>query len=151
MFADCAASIADEAADIAAPAAAEAPLSAGVVTTVVVDGAVVAGGVVVVVVVVSSFLVQAAKETAAASVTINRAVFIFLLDLGFVKLFGQSWEPSERSPIREWTRKAQAFQCQPSIIGVLRVFPRGRGSSAGSLRPTVAKARQPPRAPAPGR
>jgi hypothetical protein len=44
--------------------------------------AIVAGGVVVVVVVVSSFLLQAAKETAAASVTINNAVFMFLLDLG---------------------------------------------------------------------
>jgi len=81
VFADCAASIADEAADIAAPAAAEAPLSAGVVTTVVVDGAVVAGGVVVVVVVVSSFLLHAANETAAAKVTINSAVFMFLLDI----------------------------------------------------------------------
>lgn len=79
---------ADEAAVIAAVAAAEAASVAGVVTTVVVDAG---GGVVVVVVVVSSFLVQAAKETAAARVTINRAVFIFLLDLGFVKLSGRSW------------------------------------------------------------
>jgi hypothetical protein len=83
VFADWAASIADEAADIAEPIAADAaPESAGgVVTTVVVDGAVVAGGVVVVVVVVSSFLLHAANETAAARVTISSAVFMFLLDI----------------------------------------------------------------------
>ena len=66
-------------ADIAAEAA--APESAGgVVTTVVeVDGVdIVAGGVTVVV--VSSFLLHAANETAAARVTINSAVFMFLLD-----------------------------------------------------------------------
>ena len=66
-------------ADIAAEAA--APESAGgVVTTVVeVDGVdVVAGGVIVVV--DSSFLLHAANETAAARVTINSAVFMFLLD-----------------------------------------------------------------------
>ena len=80
VAADEAASIAEEAAiidDVAAAEAAEVS-AGGVVTMVVVDGA----GVVVVVV-VSSFLVQAAKETAAARVTINNAVFIFLLDLGF--------------------------------------------------------------------
>ncbi len=77
MVADVAASIADEAA-MPADIADEADVS-GVVTMVVVDGVVdmVAGGVIVVV--VSSFLLQAANETAAASVTINRAVFIFLL------------------------------------------------------------------------
>ena len=65
-------------ADIAAEAAPDR--SSGVVTTVVeVDGVVVAG-VVVVVVVVSSFLLHAANETAAARVTINSAVFMFLLD-----------------------------------------------------------------------
>ena len=84
-------------ADIAAEAA--APESAGgVVTTVVdVDG-VVAGGVMVVV--DSSFLLHAANETAAARVTINSAVFMFLLDFKF----GQSrqlWEPSwSKSPNR---------------------------------------------------
>ena len=77
VAADEAASIAAEAAIIDDVAAAEAEAS-------VVEGAGVtmtAGGVVVVVV-VSSFFVQAAKEMAAASVTINIAVFIFLLVLG---------------------------------------------------------------------
>jgi len=82
--ADEAASIAEEAADIDDVAAAEAAeVSAGGVT-IVVD----AGAGVVVVVVVSSFLLQAAKETAAARVTINNAVFIFLLDLGFGTMTG---------------------------------------------------------------
>ena len=80
-----AAMVADEAASIAEVAADEAAIIAdgvavsGVVTMVVVEGVVdiVAGGVIVVV--DSSFLLQAANETAAASVTINRAVFIFLL------------------------------------------------------------------------
>ena len=82
VAADEAASIAEEAAiidDVAAAEAAEVS-AGGVVTMVVVDGD---GTGIVVVVVVSSFLVQAAKETAAARVTINNAVFIFLLDLGF--------------------------------------------------------------------
>ncbi len=83
MFAEVAASIADDAADMAAPVAAEA---SGVVTTVVVDvgGAIVAGGVTVVV--VSSFLLHAVNETAAAKVTINNAVFMFLLDFKFGQL-----------------------------------------------------------------
>jgi hypothetical protein len=82
IFAELAASVADEAADIAEPIAEEAPAS-GVVTTVVeVVGAVVAGGVIV----VSSFLLHAANETAAARVTINNAVFMFLLDFGFGQL-----------------------------------------------------------------
>jgi hypothetical protein len=86
VAADEAASAADEAAiDDVAAAEALSAVGAGVTT---------AGGVVVVVVVVSSFLVQAAKETAAASVTINSAVLIFLLDWGFVKLAGRSWESS---------------------------------------------------------
>jgi hypothetical protein len=76
LIADEAESIAEEAEDIADVAADEAAAS------VVAGAAIVAGGVVVVVVVVSSFLLQAAKETAAASVTISNAVFIFLLDLG---------------------------------------------------------------------
>jgi hypothetical protein len=83
MFAELAASVAAEAADIAEPIAEEAASVEGVVTTVVeVDGVVVvvAGGVVVVVV-VSSFLLHAANETAAARVTISSAVFMFLLDI----------------------------------------------------------------------
>lgn len=81
IVADEAASIAEVAADEAAfivdDIADEADMS-GVVTMVVVEGVdIVDGGVIVVV--VSSFLLQAANETAAASVTINRAVFIFLL------------------------------------------------------------------------
>jgi hypothetical protein len=79
VAADEAASAADEAAiDDVAAAEALSAVGAGVTT---------AGG-------VSSFLVQAAKETAAASVTINSAVLIFLLDWGFVKLAGRSWESS---------------------------------------------------------
>jgi hypothetical protein len=83
VFAELAASIADVAAEeaaIDAPAADEAPVS-GVVTTVLeVDGVDIVAGGVVVVVVDSSFLLQAAKDTAAARVTINSAVFMFLLD-----------------------------------------------------------------------
>ena len=81
--ADEAASIADDAAVIADMAAADADIA--VLSMAAEAGAdIVAGGVVVVVVVVvSSFLLQAAIETAAARVTINNAVFIFLLDLGF--------------------------------------------------------------------
>ena len=74
---DEAESIDAEAAIIDDVAAADAELSvAGGVTMVVDDGGVD------VVVVVSSFLLQAAKETAAASVTMSNAVFIFLLDSG---------------------------------------------------------------------
>ena len=87
-MADEAAIVADEAASIAEVAADEAAFivddiadeadMSGVVTMVVVEGVdIVDGGVIVVV--VSSFLLQAANETAAASVTINRADFIFLL------------------------------------------------------------------------
>lgn len=77
--ADDAASIADVAADEAAVLA-EAAMS---VTEAAAD-AIVAGGVTIVVV-ASSFFVQAAKVTAAASVAINRAVLMFLLDLGSYK------------------------------------------------------------------
>ena len=84
-----AAMFADEAASVAAVAAVDADIAAealesvdGVVTMVVdVDGVVAAG--VVVVVVVSSFLLQAANERAAAKVTINNAVFMFLLNYRF--------------------------------------------------------------------
>ena len=89
-----AAAFADEAASAAAVAAVPADIAAeaapesagGVVTTVVeVDGVdVVAGGVIVVV--DSSFLLHAANETAAARVTINSAVFMFLLDFKFGQL-----------------------------------------------------------------
>jgi hypothetical protein len=81
VAADEAESIAAEAAIIDEEAVADASAEGGV-TIVVVD----AGAGVVVVVVVSSFLLQAAKEMAAASVTISNAVFIFLLDLGFGQL-----------------------------------------------------------------
>ena len=88
MFADEAASIAAVAA-VPADIAAEAAMlesAGGVVTTVVdVDGVdIVAGGVIVVV--DSSFLLHAANETAAARVTINNAVFMFLLDFKFGQL-----------------------------------------------------------------
>jgi hypothetical protein len=64
-------------ADIAAEAALES--AGGVVAVLEVDGVdIVAGGVTVVV--DSSFLLHAANETAAARVTINSAVFMFLLD-----------------------------------------------------------------------
>jgi hypothetical protein len=110
-FADCAASIADDAADIAEPIAAEAaPVSAGgVVTTVVVDG-VVAGGVVVVVV-VSSFLLHAANETAAAKVTINSAVFMFLLDIKVRQLTGLCGNLLAKSPIVRKPGSPERLQC----------------------------------------
>ena len=114
IFADEAASIADVAADIAAEAAPES----GVVTTVV-DGA----GVVVVVV-VSSFLLHAANEMAAARVTINNAVFMFLLDFKFGQLpviVGTLfWS---KSPIVWKTWKARAFQCLTNDYRRLRCFP----------------------------
>jgi hypothetical protein len=79
MFAELAASIAEVAAEEALIA--DEALESGVVTTVVeVDGVDVVAGGVVVVVDVSSFLLQAAKEMAAARVTISSAVFMFLLD-----------------------------------------------------------------------
>lgn len=99
LMADEAASIAEVAADEAAAMAEEAPAS-GVVTTVVVDvdvdGAIVDGGVVVVV--ISSFFEQAAKDTAAARVTISNAVFIFLL--GFKVRTTRQWlgNPRSKSP-----------------------------------------------------
>jgi hypothetical protein len=101
MAADEAASIADEAAIIDDVAAAEASAI----------GAVTAAGGVVVVVVVSSFLLQAAKEMAAASVTISNAVFIFLLDSGgsFRTTSGHAGNPLGRGPHRSRTRKAMAF------------------------------------------
>jgi hypothetical protein len=102
VAADEAASAADEAAAIDDVAAAEPASAAGTTT---------AGGVVVVVVVVSSFLLQAAKETAAARVTINNAVFIFLLDFGVRNWPGQLWEPSHEEPHRSKTRTAKAIQC----------------------------------------
>ena len=106
VAADEAASIADDAAIIDDVAAAEAEASVDDI-----DGATMTAGGVVVVVVVSSFLLQAANETAAASVTINNAVFIFLLVLGVRTMTGQLWEPSREEPHRSKTRKAEAFQC----------------------------------------
>ncbi|MEO7114984.1 MAG: hypothetical protein ABIZ18_03925 [Caldimonas sp.] len=100
-----AASIADEAALIADVAADEAASIAeladeaaspidGVVMTVVVAGA--AG--IVVVVVVSSFLLQAAKEMAAARVTISSAVFIFLLGFWVRTIIGNRGNPLVQEP-----------------------------------------------------
>jgi len=128
-----AALFADEAASAAAVAAVLADIAAealasvdGVVTTVVVEvdgvaGAIVAGGVTVVV--VSSFLLHAANETAAARVTINSAVFMFLLDFKF----GQSpvfVEPSSRrAPSSARQGKLQHFQCLTPDYRRLRGFP----------------------------
>ncbi|HSC63152.1 MAG TPA: hypothetical protein VLD35_05925 [Caldimonas sp.] len=109
-FADDAASVAAIAAVLADVAAAEAPESEGVVTTVVeVDGVVVvAGGVTVVV--DSSFLLHAANETAAARVTINSAVFMFLLDFKFGQLPAIVGTLLVEEPHRLCkTRKARAF------------------------------------------
>jgi hypothetical protein len=124
MFADEAASAAAVAAvpaDIAAEAALES--AGGVVTTVVeVDGVVVAGGVIVVD--DSSFLLQAANETAAARVTINRAVFMFLLDFEVRQLpvivgtlFGR------RAPSSAGQEKLEHFQCLTHDYRAVRCFP----------------------------
>ena len=81
ILADEAASIAEVAADEAAIDADDVSTTGGVTMVVVeVDGVVIveAGGVVVVVV-TSSFLLQAAKDRAAARLTIKIAVFMFLL------------------------------------------------------------------------
>ncbi|MEO8922194.1 MAG: hypothetical protein ABI330_05120 [Caldimonas sp.] len=97
-MADEAAMAADDAESIAAEAAImldEAAESAiGVVA-----GAIVAGVVVVVVVEVSSFLLQAVKDTAAASVTMSNAVFIFLLDSGGSDNSGNCGNPLLEDPI----------------------------------------------------
>ncbi len=79
LIPDDAAIMAEDAASIAEFAAEEAE---SIAEEAAIDGSgveIVAGGGVVTVV-VSSFLVQAANETAAARVTINNAVFMFLLD-----------------------------------------------------------------------
>ena len=103
-FADEAASIADEAADIAELIAADAASVAGAI----VAGAVVVAAGVVVVVVVSSFLLQAANETAAARVTINSAVFMFLLDIEVRQLSGLGGNLLAKSPIvcKTWFARA---------------------------------------------
>jgi hypothetical protein len=113
MAADEAASIADEAA-IAEVSA----LGAGVTT-------VVEGGVVVVVVEVSSFLLQAAKEMAAASVTISNAVFIFLLDSGgsFRTTSGQAGNPCIEDPIVQGQGKQWHFPCLTAHYRHLKGFP----------------------------
>jgi hypothetical protein len=128
MFAELAASVAAEAAVIAEPIAEDAAESVveGVVTMVVeVDGVVVvvAGGVVVVVV-VSSFLLHAAKETAAARVTINSAVFIFLLDFEVRTRSPVNREPfARRAPAARRHGKAEHFQCLADDYRDLRGFP----------------------------
>ncbi len=125
MFADEAASIAAVAAvpaDIAAEAAPES--AGGVVTTVVdVDGVVVvAGGVIVVV--DSSFLLHAANETAAARVTINNAVFMFLLDFEVRTITGNCGNPlGRRAPSSERHGKLEHFQCLTDDYRRLRCFP----------------------------
>ncbi|HZV92721.1 MAG TPA: hypothetical protein VFF72_05855 [Caldimonas sp.] len=96
-------SIADEAAIMLDVAAAEAESIADEAASIADEaGAIVAGGVAVVVVVVvdvSSFLLQAAKEIAAASETMSRAVFIFLLDFQVVRtISGNCGNPSARTP-----------------------------------------------------
>lgn len=103
MFADEAASIAEVAADEAAMAD-DVDVSGVVMTVVEVDGVdVVAGGVIVVV--DSSFLLQAAKERAAARVTIRTAVFIFLLGGFKVRtITGNCGNPSVEEPHRLKTR-----------------------------------------------
>src|SRR6478672_8859441 len=125
-FADEAASAAAVAAvpaDIAAEAA--APESAGgVVTTVVeVDGVdIVAGGVTVVV--DSSFLLHAANETAAARVTINSAVFMFLLDFEVRQLpviVGTLLSKSAPASVRQG--KPEHFQCLTGDYRAVRCFP----------------------------
>jgi hypothetical protein len=119
MFAELAASVAAEAADIAAPVA--ALVSAGGGVTTVVAGAV-AGGVVVVVV-VSSFLLQAANETAAARVTISNAVFMFLLDFGSSSMTGKCGTLDRRAPASARQGKPEHFQCLACDYRLLRGFP----------------------------
>lgn len=101
MSADDAASMAEEAAIDDDDIASEAGAIEGV--------DIVAGGVLVVVVVVdvSSFFEQAAKEMAAARVTINSAVFIYLLG-GFMvrKMTGKPGNPSIEEPQHTKTWKA---------------------------------------------
>ena len=125
MFAELAASVAAEAAVIAELMAEEALESVveGVVTIVVEVDGVVAGGVVVVVV-VSSFLLHAAKETVAARVTINSAVFIFLLDFEVRQQSPDIREPfAQKGPSGRKTRKSRAFQCLADDYRDLRGFP----------------------------
>ncbi|MEO8082021.1 MAG: hypothetical protein ABI641_15915 [Caldimonas sp.] len=93
VAADDAASIADVAASEAAMLAEAASAIGGGVTTTAVGAA----GVVVVVV-VSSFLLHAANDTAAASETINKAFFIFLLDFQVRTITVQLWETPQRGP-----------------------------------------------------
>ena len=113
MLADDAASIADVAADEAAIDAADVSVEGGVTIVVdEVDGVVIveAGGVVVVVVLISSFLLQAAKDTAAARLTIKIAVFILLLGGFKVRtITGNCGNPSVEEPHHPKARNALAF------------------------------------------
>ena len=88
-----------------------------------VDGVVVvAGGVIVVV--DSSFLLHAANETAAARVTINNAVFMFLLDFKFGQLpviVGTLL--GRRAPSSARQGKLEHFQCLTDDYRRLRCFP----------------------------
>ena len=120
-IADDAESIADEAAIIDEVAAADAELSAAIE---LLAGAIAAGvDVVVVVLDVSSFLLQAAKETAAASVTMSNAVFIFLLDRVVRTMTGNCGNPFGEGPQRSRTRKAWHFPCLTAHYRHLRGFP----------------------------
>lgn len=94
--AEDAASMAEVAADEAAMPADEAASIGGVL----IDGVdIVDGGVVVVVVVdVSSFLLQAAKDTAAASEIISKALFMFLLDHWVRTITGNRGTSCEEPP-----------------------------------------------------
>jgi hypothetical protein len=113
---------ADEAASIAEVAADEAAMPAEAAMSDTAEaGAIVAGGIVVVVV-VSSFFVQAAKVTAAASVAINRAVLMFLLDLGSYN-FRQLWEPSLRRPPAFEGKERACVRCLADDYRRLRGFP----------------------------
>ena len=126
-MADEAAMPADEAASIADVAADEAAIDdddiasddddivgAGVTTT--------AGGVVVVVE-VSSFLVQAAKDTAAARVTISIAVFIFLLGFKVRTTAVIVGNPQVEEPHHSKTWKSWHFQCLTLDYRRLKGFP----------------------------
>ena len=119
---DDAASIADVAADEAAMpadiAASDAPeaigaaiVGAGVTTVVVVD----TGG--------SSFLVQAANDTAAASETINKAVFMFLLGIGSNNFSVIVGTLSTKSPIVQRHTKAEHSECLAFHYKRVKGFP----------------------------
>ncbi len=110
LIADDAAVPADDAASIADVAADDAAMLAeAAMSETEADEAIVAGGVTITAG-VSSFFVQATKATEAASVAINRAVLMFLLDLGSDN--DRLWEPSAKTPIIR--RHGMRMQSMPS-------------------------------------